>query len=283
LNPSAFSPEAAEQWALDRAVNLPDDLFRLKALWYINYVVQPGQGERITRYAIRIAQTEEYGVCVGFAPELPIPDGGIVGEDARLALKRGDCRDDVDRIAVIDAILGHVSRPADKVCMLKDSANARYLSRAEIFAHEARKVLEAKGRNFVNKGKPKAVVIGATAGIIGALVKNGFHVTATDMWQEAVGKNWAGVVVQDGSKANERLIKDSDLAVITGLALANRTLEGLAKWAKAYNTSTIIWAITGRNFGHYYTENGIDSVVSDPTPFVLLPPPSAITIWRRKT
>jgi hypothetical protein len=76
-------------------------------------------------------------------------------------------------------------------------------------------------------------------------------------------------------------MRDADLAIITGQSLANRTLPGLVQLAKDHDVSTLIWAMTGRNFGHYYTEHGVESVISDPAPFLLLPGPATIAIWRR--
>jgi hypothetical protein len=51
--------------------------------------------------------------------------------------------------------------------------------------------------------------------------------------------------------------------------------------AKMNNTSTLIWAITGKNFGPYYVEHGVDCVISDPSPFLMLPGPAKLAIWRR--
>ena len=51
--------------------------------------------------------------------------------------------------------------------------------------------------------------------------------------------------------------------------------------AKAHGVATMIWAVTARNFGHYYVDHGVDSVISDPAPFLLLPGPATIRIWRR--
>ena len=82
--------------------------------------------------------------------------------------------------------------------------------------------------------------------------------------------------------ANTPLMKKVDLAIMTGMTLPNRTLPGLMKLAQQYNTSTMIWAITGKNFGSYFTEHGVDCVISDPTPFLLLPGPASIGIWRRE-
>jgi uncharacterized protein (DUF4213/DUF364 family) len=85
-----------------------------------------------------------------------------------------------------------------------------------------------------------------------------------------------------GNTANSELIKEADLAIITGMTLPNRTLPGIMEMAREHKTSTMIWAITGRNFGHYYLEQGVDCVISDPSPFLLLPGPARISIWRRE-
>jgi hypothetical protein len=66
---------------------------------------------------------------------------------------------------------------------------------------------------------------------------------------------------QDDETENERLIKAADLVIITGMTLHNRTLPNLIEAAGTYNTSTAIWAITGRNFGHYYPRTA--SLASD--------------------
>lgn len=74
----------------------------------------------------------------------------------------------------------------------------------------------------------------------------------------------------------------ADLAVITGMTLSNGTLLDLMNLAKQNNTSTMIWAITGRNFGQYYTEHGVDCVISDLAAFHRLLGRSSIAIWRRE-
>jgi hypothetical protein len=48
--------------------------------------------------------------------------------------------------------------------------------------------------------------------------------------------------------------------------------------AKSHNTSTMIWAITGKNFGQYHIEQGVDCVISDPSPFLFLPGPGSIGV-----
>jgi hypothetical protein len=116
---------------------------------------------------------------------------------------------------------------------------------------------------------------------IGALIARGFEVSATDMEPGVVGQELGGVKVRSNA-ANSELIKEADLAIITGMTLPNRTLPSIMEMAREHNTSTMIWAITGRNFGHYYLEQGVDCVISDPSPFLLLPGPARIGIWRRE-
>ena len=68
---------------------------------------------------------------------------------------------------------------------------------------------------------------------------------------------------------NSKSIAAADLTIITGMTLSDGTLPSLLEIAKTSNTSTMIWAVTGRNLGQYYTP-GVDCVISDPSPFFQL-------------
>jgi hypothetical protein len=281
LTPSAFSLEAAERWALDRAASLSGDAFRLRALWSVSYLVQAEPGERKTRYTMRIAQSEGYGRSGGLGPGLPDPDPDLVGRDTRRILRERLWRDESDRLAITDLILGQVSRPADEQIALDDTFHGKYVARAKIFADEANHVLQRRGLEHHTASPPRVVVVGATAGVLSALIGAGLEVRATDLSLDIVGRTLGGVEVLDGRTANVALMKDSDVAIVTGMSLTNGTLPDLMGLAKTHNTSTIIWAVTGKNFGHYYTDHGVDSVISDPSPFLQLPGPMPIAIWRR--
>jgi hypothetical protein len=282
LTPSAFSVEAAEKWALDRAAPLPVDPFRLRALWSVSLLLQAEPDERKTRYTMRIAQAEGYGRSGELSSGLPDPDPDLVGEDTRRILEERLWRNDGDRAAIVDLVIGHVSRPADERIVLDDTLRGKYVARTKIFADEADRVLQRRSVEYRTVNRPHVLVVGATAGILAALARRGLDVCATDLSPDVVGRTLGGVQVLDGRTANARLMKDADLAIITGLSLLNGTLPDLMSLAKTHNTSTMIWAITGKNFGHYYTDHGVDSVISDPSPFLLLPGPATIAIWRRQ-
>ena len=143
LVPSAFSIETAEGWALGRAGDLPDDLLRLIAIWSVRYLVQAAPDERKACYTMKIALAETYGRSGDVGP-MPDPDPDLIGEDTRRILKGRLWRDDGDRLAVMDSVIGQVSRSPDEQIVLEDRPHAKYVARAELFADEAQRVLQRR-------------------------------------------------------------------------------------------------------------------------------------------
>jgi hypothetical protein len=290
LQPQAFTLEAAEQWALEKTSTLSSDLFCLTSFWYIDFIIQHAPGERKTRYTARLAQSENYGISFGLASALRDNDQAlalqdadlaIVGEDSRDILKDRRYRTDMDRTALIDLVMGQLSTVENDHVLLDKARREKYALKSSLFAEEADILLRRKGSEAIKGNKPHILVIGAMAGTHAALQARGYRVSATDMSPDVVGQNLGGVTVGDQAE-NPELIKTADLAIITGMTLPNRTLPGLMEAAKMNNTSTMMWSVTGRNFGHYYIEHGIDSVISDPLPFLMLPAAAKIGIWRRE-
>jgi Putative heavy-metal chelation len=290
LKPDAFTLESAEEWALERASHLSPDRFRLSSFWYIDFGIQHVPGERRTYYAMRLAQSENYGLACGLisgfrdegnALANRESDHAFIGEDSRSVLKDKRVHADLDRTALIDSVMGHISAPASDQVILDQALHDKYAVKSRLFADEADILLRRKGSDAVKGGKPRILVIGAMAGTIKELIDRGYEVSATDMSPEVVGRNLGGVMIGHASE-NDRLIEVADLAIITGMTFANRTLPTLIEKAKINNTSTMMWAVTGKNCGYYYTEQGIDCVISDPSPFFYLPGPTSIGIWRRE-
>lgn len=288
LNPPAFTLDAAEQWALEKTSNLPPDRFRLTSLWYMDWYVQHLPTDRKTRYTARLAQTDNYGIACGLTSTLQDTDRASTLEDAERDLVGEDCRQvlkdrrycgDMDRTALIDLVMGHLPVVANDHVIVDQERSEKYARKSRLFADETEAVLARKGS--IKGSKPHVHVIGAMAGTHAALIRRGFKVTATDMAQGVVGENLGGVMVY-GAMDNRRLIDAADLTIITGMTFPNGTLPGLIELAKASNTSTMIWAVTGRNLGHYYVVQGIDCVISDPAPFLQLPGPASIAVWRRE-
>jgi hypothetical protein len=290
LEPGAFAVEAVERWALERAWQLSADRFRLTSFWYIDWFVQHLPTDRKTRYTARLAQSENYGIACSLTSSLQESDHALalresdhalVGEDSRQILKDQRCRTDMDRTALIDLVVGHLSAVANDQVILDQERPDKYAHKSRIFADETDVILRRTGLDAIKGSKPHVLIIGAMAGTIAALLARGYEVSVTDMSPDVVGRTLGGVTISHGTE-NHRLIGAADLVIITGMTLPNRTLPGLIEAAKTSNTSTMIWAVTGKNLGHYYVEHGIDCVISDPAPFLQLPGPARIGIWRRE-
>ena len=288
LNPAAFTLDAAERWALEKTSSLPPDSFRLTSIWYMDWYVQHQPTDRKTRYTARLAQSDNYGIACGLtstlqetdrASTLQDADYALVGEDSRQVLKDRRYCGDMDRTALIDLVMGHLPVAANDQVIVDQERSEKYARKSRLFADETEAVLARKGS--IKGRKPHIHVIGAMAGTHAALIRRGFKVTAADMSPDVVGQNLGGVMVS-GAMDNRKLIEAADLTIITGMTFPNGTLPGLVEIAKTSNTSTMIWAVTGRNLGHYYVEQGIDCVISDPAPFLQLPGPASIAVWRRE-
>jgi putative heavy-metal chelation protein len=290
LEPQAFALEAAEHSVLQQAEGLAADLFRLTSCWYIDFIIQHLPTDRKTRYTARLAQAENYGVAFSLASALEEPDRrlalqeddhALVGEDGRALLKDRRYRSDMDRTALIDVVAGHLSDEPSKQVTVDQKRRDKYAVKSRLFADETELVLRRKGSRAIKASKPHIHVIGAMAGTHAALLARGFEVTAADMSPDVIGQNLGGVTVCDDTQ-NSKLIEAADLVIMTGMTFPNRTLPKLTELAKTNNTSTMIWAVTGRNLGPYYTRHGIDCVISDPAPFLSLPGPATIGVWRRE-
>jgi hypothetical protein len=290
LEPNAFALDAAEKWVLAKAAGLPAELFRITSYWHIDWFVQHLPTDRKTRYTALLAQSENYGIACGLtssfqgtdnAPTLRETDNALVGSDGREILKEGRYRNDLDRTALIDLVAGHFSDVADGRLVVDRERADKYSQKSRLFADETEAVLRRKGEDAIKGSKPHILVIGAMAGTHAALINRGFDVTAVDMSSDVVGENLGGVTVRNGVETL-KVMETADLAIITGMTLPNGTLGGLIEAAKMNNTSTMIWAVTGRNLGHYYVNHGVDCVISDPAPFLTLPGPATLEIWRRE-
>jgi hypothetical protein len=275
---------------LTKASTLSADLFRLTSLWHIDWFVQHLPTDRKTRYTASLVQSENYGIACGLTSVVQETGQTVALREADHSLVGGDCREiisnkryrtDLDRTAFIDLVMGQLSVEANDQLIVNQERSDKYALKSQLFADEACTVLTRKGTDTIKGNKPNVLVIGAMAGTHAALVARGFEVTATDMSPDVVGRSLGGVTVSNGSE-NYKLMEVADLVIVTGMTFPNRTLPDLMRAAQETNTSTMIWAVTGRNLGHYYIAHGVDCVISDPAPFLQLPGPVSIGIWRRE-
>ena len=170
-------------------------------------------------------------------------------------------------IAGLDAVYSHIIDPPLRVHTIDGSNIQKTVSRANIVVEESLSIL----KNKIPKKGNKFLVV--NVGVVGPFLellarRNDLIVKATDFYRGVVGRNYHGVDVLHGSLTNQ-IIAESDLAIITGMTLANDTLDGILKVARENNTHLAMFAETGANFACEYCKLGIDIVVSEPLPFYL--------------
>src|SRR3974390_139639 len=112
IGAAPFSLEAAEKWVLEKTEGLPPEPSRLTSYWHIDFVRQPAPQERKTRYTMRMAQSENYGLAFALHGNPSKPDADFVGKDARQILKKRLWRDFIDRTALVDLVMGNLSQTA---------------------------------------------------------------------------------------------------------------------------------------------------------------------------
>jgi hypothetical protein len=174
LMPQAFTLESVQQWTLDRASRLPADSFRLTSFWDVEYVRQHMPGERKTRYTMRLAQAENYGVAFDLTPPRQAFDPEVIGEDSRQVLRDRRFRDDIDRTALIDLIHGEIAPPTDQI-ILGRTQNVRAWAREIGIGWRALQQRLAKGwpleqalsagNRELYKGKPTLAPLARKAGV----------------------------------------------------------------------------------------------------------------------
>ncbi|MBS3815849.1 MAG: hypothetical protein KGY45_04735, partial [Hadesarchaea archaeon] len=93
-------------------------------------------------------------------------------------------------------------------------------------------------------GEAKVAHIGYQPGHLEACSKH-FDSQVTDMNTKNIGEEKFGVKVIDASE-NERVIKEADVACITGSTITNGTLPELLEWCETYETEPIVYGVTCR-------------------------------------
>ena len=95
---------------------------------------------------MRIAQSENYGVAFGPSGNTaPLPTGISWARTFGTILQDGRCRDDVDRVALVDLVMAHVAPAANHQVTVDKSVRDKQAFRSQLFANEAEDVLRLKG------------------------------------------------------------------------------------------------------------------------------------------
>lgn len=257
---------------VDRSRDIPDDDFRLRSLWGVDYRSQPTAYERFMVYSFVMAQTVRQGCCYADfgSVRLGEPSDGIIGKDARLV--RGETPE--QDIAILDAAFGALPRSPGNVVTIDGAPDVKALARAETVVGETMRLLARTGGRRVAQ-------IGVMGNLIHYLLREDVEITASDFEPDLIEHGILGVPVSSGEHSAQ-LVAESDVALVCGETLASRTLEELVEAAAEHNTRLVVFAVTGCHFAEEYCRTfGVDTVVAEPQPQYLFQGPSALEIYRK--
>ncbi len=209
------------------------------------------------------------GCCYSEDPA-PLIEPAWVGQDAR----RIEPANRYQEVSLLDSVFGNFHlRPAHRFGIAGSPQDKSQL-RAEIIAGQVE--LCAKRKGLV---APRIVMVGVVGKAMKAMHNRGMHVQGVDMNPEIIGQEIGGGVRVFGPEETASLIAESDIALITGMAVVNDTLGPLVRDCERAGSMVVVYGQTGANFAPFYLENGISCVVSESFPLYTIPGCSEIRVF----
>ncbi len=247
--------------------------FLMRGVWKVELGFKPNPAERVFSYTFWLAMTRGQGCCYCTGDD---PRGReLVGSDARELVREQTCIS----IAALDSLYASLPKRPAAVHEFEGNPVDKTPVRTGIILEEARRLLAMAG---VTGRCPKVVNVGVVGNVIRALKNDGCEVLASDLEPEMVGTTVHGTLVQGGTETFD-LVRDADLAIVTGMTIATDSLGLIVEEARTHDTRLLIFAETGANFGQEYCRTfGVDTVVAEPFPFYIFQGKSRVEVFRRE-
>ncbi|MEZ5671915.1 MAG: DUF364 domain-containing protein [Thiotrichaceae bacterium] len=256
--------------AIEKSQHYPDDDFKIRGIWRMDYHCQPNQWERDLLCGIWMVQTLGQGCCyVDYQGNYLNED--LLGQDARYARPQHLWAE----IALLDAIFSvFQSVPHSSFTF---SGNPR--DKAEI---RARFIVDLVAEELQKIGGNKVVQIGVLGNLLKQCKDRGLDVIGTDFEPDMVRCGINGVTVHHADE-NNQLIQQADVVLVTGMTLATNTLQGIIDTAQHYGKKIMLFTATGAHFAETYCDTfGIDVVFSETLPHYMFQGSSTINVFRKK-
>lgn len=244
----------------------PPEARTIVGTWKVEYAVRLRGASTNLHLKHVCVQTNHIGTCyyerdVPFDQE-PKIDENLIGR----SVLSGAVLQRWLRIAALDALYGNIVGPAVQDEVRSGTPDQRALDRATFVCDEVRRIASTLGRS---RKKLRIVNVGVVGDFLEQLVKErSFAVEATDKYDALWGEKIHGVEIQEDSRT-ERCVAEADIALVTGMTLANGTIDGIFEAARENGTKLVLFAETGSNFAEMYLDEGAASVIAESYPFYL--------------
>jgi hypothetical protein len=235
---------------------------------------QPDPTERVFDYVFVVAQTIDQGCS--YAPHAAVHADRLRQLIGSSILELPPDTDAAVEVALMDSMYRQLCLPPAKVVEFRGNPSVKAKLRAKLVADEV--------FDLVGPGVPGRIPVVTNVGVVGNIIwelqQRGVTVQACDLDPNLVGRTIHGVEVQHGSRSAE-LIGTSDAAVITGMTLANDTIDELLAVTCSSGCKTLIFAQSGASFAQFFIERGASVVVAEPFPFYIFQGLSEVHVFRR--
>lgn len=232
--------------------------FRIRGVWTTRYWLQLLPTSTAFDLTYLLVQTEEIGCCYIPSDSLPsLNASNLLGASIFEHFDYPGLQ-----VAALDAGYGCLPKDGEE-SVLEGRNFEKAAPRAKLICNEVKRLLpRPEGQNRVG-----------VVGVVGELIHElsawpETQIRATDFATRVAGSVMDGIEIDWGMETAE-MVASVDVAVVTGMTLANGSLEEILRAARQADTKLVIFAETGHNFGPKYLQLGVDAVIAEDFPFYL--------------
>jgi hypothetical protein len=216
-------------------------------------------------YAL-VSTTAGLGCC--YADEFLDVPADWIGREAR-TLEPGRIEWEIallDALAPARVLIPERTESCDAGCKVK----AKW--RAEIVTEAVLEVMRRTGATG------PVIQLGAVGLMIEGLLSAGCQVQAGDLHPAVVGQCVGGIRVLPFEEVKAEIAPGS-VVVLTGMALANGTIDGVLELSRNNGAVVVVYAQTGSSFAQEYLEAGVECVIAERFPFYTMAGLSRIHVY----
>lgn len=232
----------------------------VRGLWSVDCLYNPSNNGRVFDYKFLVSQTIGQGAAYSLNHDYSCEYlKGLIGYDFTT-----QAIDDIAlKTCLLDSVYGEIFPAKNKVqCSFTGSSIDKLHWRTNIIINEAKRLIGSlKGKKVVN--------VGVVGDILYGFYKEGTMIVGTDYDPDLIGSKFMDTVPILDGKNTLSAIKDSDLAIITGMTITTGTIDDIISIANSHNTKIIVFAETGANLASYYINKGVHSYLSEHFPFYI--------------
>jgi len=247
----------------------------IAGIWATDCLYNPAKNGRVFKLKFIIAQTQIGQGCAYSSNDRY--DAGYLAE-----LVGKDCLDDKIedlplKVACIDSLCEKIFFGYEtEEIKLEGSSAYKLRARTDLIIREAERLIgDLRGKKVLN--------VGVVGDIVFQFYNRGCQVIGSDFDSTIVGQLFFDKVPIISGTHTLDALKDVDIAVVTGMTIANATLNEIIAVCREYNVKLIVFAETGSNMGQFYVQEGVDCYLGEAFPFYIFNGVSTIRITRNKT